>query len=80
VLGEVVDRWELRILRALFGEPGGRWLGPYKGAAYRASLEAVLQKGWVQRIEGRYHMTPKGAAFCRAYLKQLLDTWQPPGG
>jgi hypothetical protein len=77
VLGEVVDRWELRILRALFGEPGGRWLGQYRSKAYHSSLAAVLKKGWVRPIEGRYCLTAKGAEFCRAYFRQLLDAWQP---
>jgi hypothetical protein len=77
VLGEAVDLRQLRLLRALYGEPGGRWLGPYKGKGYHSSLEAVLKKGWVQSIEGRYYLTAKGAEFCRAYHKQLLDAWQP---
>jgi hypothetical protein len=77
VLGEAVDIRELRILRALFGEPKGRLLEAYKDKYYRSSLEAVVQKGWVKQIEGRYYMTQKGAEFCRVYLKQLLGSWQP---
>jgi hypothetical protein len=77
VLGESVDIRELRILRALFGEPKGRALESYKNGYYRPSLEAVVNKGWARRIEQRYYMTPKGADFCRAYLKELLGAWQP---
>jgi hypothetical protein len=77
VLGESVDIRELRILRALFGEPKGRILEAYHGGYYGPSLEAVIEKGWVKRIEKRYYMTPKGAEFCRAYLKELFGAWQP---
>ncbi len=77
VLGELVDIRELRVLRALFGERKGRILEGYKAAYYRAALEAVVRKGWAKKIEGRFYMTPKGAEFCRAYLKQLLGGWQP---
>lgn len=79
VLGEAVDVRELRILRALFGEPQGRLLAAYKDKYYGPSLEAAIQKGWVKKIEGRYYMTPKGAHFCQAYLKQLFGVWQPEG-
>jgi len=77
VLGEAVDIRELRILRALFGEPKGRFLEAYKDKYYRPALEATITKGWVKQIEGRYYMTSKGAEFCRAYLKQVLGAWQP---
>jgi hypothetical protein len=77
VLGEALDIRELRILRALFGEPKGRSLEGYKGDFYGGSLAAVTKKGWVKPIEKKYYMTPKGAVFGRAYLKELLETWQP---
>jgi hypothetical protein len=77
VLGEAIDIRELRILRALFGEPEGRFLEGYKEKYYRPSLEATIRKGWVKRIEGRYYMTTKGADLCRAYLRQLLEGWRP---
>lgn len=76
VLGEVVDIRELRILRALFGEPKGRILGAYQDVFYRPSLATVTKKGWVKRVEKRYYLTDKGAEFCRAYLKELFGTWQ----
>jgi hypothetical protein len=77
VLGETVDIRELRILRALFGEPKGRLLEGYHQNYYKPSLDAVMRKGWVKRIEKRYYMTPKGAEFCRAYLRELFAAWQP---
>ena len=77
VLGEAIDIRELRILRALFGEPDGRFLAAYRDKSYRPALDATVKKGWVKRIEGRYYMTAKGAAFCRPYLQQLLEGWQP---
>jgi hypothetical protein len=77
VLGELIEIRELRILRALFGEPKGRILEGYKVVYYRAALDAVVKKGWVKKIEGRFYMTGRGAEFCRTYLKQVLDTWQP---
>jgi hypothetical protein len=77
VLGQAVDIRELRILRALFGEPKGRLLEAYQVRFYEPFLKSVIKKGWVKRIEKRYYMTPRGADFCRAYLKELFDTWQP---
>jgi hypothetical protein len=77
VLGELIEIRELRIMRALFGEPKGRILEGYRVSYYRASLEAVMKKGWVKQIEGRFYMTAKGAEFCRTYLQQVLDSWQP---
>jgi hypothetical protein len=77
VLGEAVDIRELRILRALFGEPKGRFLEAYQDKYYGPSLEAVIRKVWVKRIEKRHYLTPKGAGFCRAYLKEQFAAWQP---
>lgn len=77
VLGESVDIRELRVLRALFGEKKGRVLTAYQDSYYGPSLRAMIKKGWVKRIENRYYMTPKGAYFCAAYLKELLGQWQP---
>jgi len=77
VLGQSVDIRELRILRALFGEPKGRILQAYHDSYYGPPLRAVIKKQWVKRIEDRYYMTPKGAEFCRAYLNELFATWQP---
>jgi hypothetical protein len=77
VLGEAVDIRELRILRALYGEPRGRPLDAYKDAYYRRSLEATLKKGWVRLEARRYHLTDKGADFCWAYVKQLHQDWRP---
>ncbi|MBI3411091.1 MAG: hypothetical protein HY040_22380 [Planctomycetes bacterium] len=77
VLGEAVDIRELRLLRALYGEPKGRILEGYKAQYYGPALNAVMRKGWVKRIEKRYYMTPKGSEFCRTYLKELFGAWQP---
>jgi hypothetical protein len=71
-----VDIRELRILRALLGEPKGRILEGYQSAYYAPALSAVVRKGWVKRIEGRYYMSHKGAEVCREYLHEL-DSWQP---
>jgi hypothetical protein len=72
VLGEAVDVRELRILRALFSEPKGRYLQSFKEPYYRPSLEATIDKGWVKVAGRRYYMTPKGEEFCCTYLEQLL--------
>src|SRR5947209_2246254 len=66
VAGKAVNVRELRILRALFGEPKGRWLEAYKDA-YRLPLEAAVNKGWAQAAQGRYYLTPVGEDFCRVY-------------
>jgi hypothetical protein len=77
VLGQSIDIRELRILRALFGEPKGRILEAYQDGYYGPSLQAVVKRGLVKRIEKRYYMTPIGADFCRAYLKEVFETWRP---
>jgi hypothetical protein len=77
VLGQSIDIRELRILRALFGERKGRILEAYQDAYYGPSLQALVKRGLVTRVEKRYYMTNKGAEFCRAYLKELFETWQP---
>ena len=77
VLGHAVDIRELRILRALFGEQKGRILESYKVKYYLPALEAVAKKKLVAVVDGRYHLTSKGADFCRAYFKELLVGWQP---
>jgi hypothetical protein len=77
VLGQFMDIRELRILRALFGEPKGRLLEAYHDRFYGPSLQALLRRGLVRPIEKRYYMTVKGAEFCRAYLKELFETWRP---
>lgn len=77
VLGKAVDIRELRILRALYGEPKGRLLDGYKDAYYRPSLDATVKKGWVRVAAGKYYLTAEGASFCWAYVKQLHETWTP---
>jgi hypothetical protein len=77
VLGKSIDIRELRILRALFGESKGRILEAYQDGYYGPSLQALVERELVKKIEKRYYMTPKGAEFCRAYLKELFETWQP---
>jgi hypothetical protein len=85
VIGQSIDIRELRILRALFGETKGRLLEAYQDGYYGPSLQALVKRGLVKRIEKRlakrieirYYMTLKGKDFCRAYLKELFETWQP---
>ncbi|HEY7326986.1 MAG TPA: hypothetical protein VH592_05075 [Gemmataceae bacterium] len=77
VLGEAVDLRELRIVRALFGEPKGRFLGSFKAPYYRPSLEATIDKDWIKPVGRRFYLTPKGEEFCRSYLEQLLHEHQP---
>jgi hypothetical protein len=77
VIGKSFDIRELRILRALFGERRGRILEAYQDKYYGPSLQALVERELVKKIEKRYYMTPKGAEFCRAYLKELFETWQP---
>ena len=80
VLGEAIDIRELRILRALFGEPRGRFLEGYQDAYYGPALQSMIKKGWVKRNGKRHVLSSKGAEFCRAYLKELFGTWKPADG
>jgi hypothetical protein len=77
VLGELIDIRELRILRALYGEPSGRILQAYRAEYYRPALETAVKKGWIEEVHGgKLRMTPNGVSVCREYLKQL-ETWKP---
>ena len=77
ILGEVIDIRELRILRALYGEPSGRILQAYRTDYYRPALQSVIEKGWVEQLDGgRLRMTAKGVVVSREYLKQL-ELWEP---
>ncbi len=76
VIGQFFNTRELRILRALFGERKGRVLEAYQDGFYGPSLQALIKRELVKKIEKRYYMTPKGAEFCRAYLKGL-EKWRP---
>jgi hypothetical protein len=78
ILGDLVDIRELRILRALYGEPKGRILEAYRDDYYASSLKAVVNKRWVSQIDKKFHMTPTGADICRTYLDQL-KSWKPTG-
>ena len=74
--GELPDIRELRVLRALYGEPKGRLLDGYKDKYYKPSLDLTVRKGWVRLVGGKYYMTAMGVEFCQNYLTQLRARWR----
>jgi hypothetical protein len=68
---EVVDVSELRILRALFDEPEGRQIVNY-ARYYRAALDSLLQKGYVERDGKQYRLTVDGSEATSRYLRAAL--------
>lgn len=73
VAGELIAADELRILRALVDEPEGRYLGSYK-THYGIALQRLIEKRWIQRLEGKYRLTKKGEEISRSYLTDLVRT------
>jgi hypothetical protein len=78
VLRQAVDLRELRILRALFGEPKGRFLEAYKDQYYRPALEAVVKRFSVFRsVTGcsvlRGRRQPAGGAALGGRVRCLGD-------
>jgi len=69
----VVDKRELRILRALLGEQTGRAMHGYRGPFYRPSLDSLMSEGMVQFNQGKYFLTDKGRAAVREHLMPLLN-------
>jgi hypothetical protein len=66
---------ELRILRALIGEDGGRALNIYrKSDHYRPAVESLDENGYIRRQKDQYFLTEKGMREVRAHLLPLIQS------
>lgn len=79
----VLDKREARILRALFDDDG-RPIYSYQNDYYRAALESLLAKGYVQKRDKGFALTAEGQRVTREYLLGVLHgtekTVPPPPG
>jgi hypothetical protein len=73
----VVDRKELRILRALFGE-NGRQLQQFLGSYYRDALINLLANGLIRKEGKDFFLTEKGMRATVTYLSNLMHEEQKP--
>jgi hypothetical protein len=66
---------ELRILRALFGEDGGRALNIYrKSDHYLPAINSLEENGYIRRQQDQYFLTEKGLKEARAHLLPRLQS------
>lgn len=68
---EVKDTSEMSILRALFDEEGGRFLFNYQKYLPDA-MKSLVEKGYIEKKDKRYFLTPTGLATTQKYLINTL--------
>jgi hypothetical protein len=65
------DHLELRILRALFNEEDGRFIGNYV-KYYPQAMNSLLSKGYIEKRDKKYVLTQSGTEATQKYLANLL--------
>ena len=69
----VLEVSELRILRGLVGEPGGREFYSYRrNNYYRPALDSLASKGLILRQENKYVLLPLGKEVVKLHMTQSL--------
>ncbi len=70
---QVLEDRELRILRALVGEPEGRHFYAYKrNDYYRPALDSLAYKGLIFKQENKYLLTPLGTEVVKLHVAKSL--------
>jgi len=69
---EVVDANELRILRALFDEPGGRRMENYR-RYYSGAIEGLKRRGLLEDRDGLLRLTDPGWKAAADYLRDAIS-------
>lgn len=70
----IVDVRELRILRSLVGEIGGRSLHNYRRSGYyRPALDSLIAKDLVNDIQKKYYLTSLGKKVVAEHLRKVLS-------
>ncbi len=72
----VLDKRESRILRALLDDDG-RAIYNYQSEYYRPSLEALIGKGYVQRLDKGFALTEEGRRATKEYILGILAQIEP---
>ena len=65
------DSLELRILRALFDEEDGRLVANYE-RYYSQPMKNLLSKGYIEKRDKKYFLTPSGLDATQTYLMNAL--------
>lgn len=68
----ILDKRESRILRALLDDDG-RAIYSYQTDYYRPSLEALIAKGYVQKLGKGFALTKEGQLVTKEYLESVLQ-------
>jgi hypothetical protein len=69
----VLNQREARILRALFDDAGRALYAYQNNDYYRPSLESLLGKAYVRKVDKGFSLTPKGQQITREYLQGVLQ-------
>jgi hypothetical protein len=62
---------ELRVLRALFDEEDGRLVANYE-RYYSEAMKSLLRKGYIEKRDKKYILTPSGLDATQRYLIDIL--------
>ncbi|BAZ48521.1 hypothetical protein NIES4103_11290 [Nostoc sp. NIES-4103] len=74
-LPTVINKDELRILRALVTEVEGRSLNVYKNSSfYRPALDTLLNQELIRQKGDKYYLTEVGEAVARKHLTDFFKT------
>lgn len=67
----ILDKRETRILRALLDDDG-RAIYSYQSDYYRPALASLLDKGYIQKVDRAYSLTPEGRRITKEYIEGVL--------
>lgn len=73
----ILDKLEARILRALLDDDG-RAIYSYQTAYYRPSLESLMAKGYVRKIDKGFALTLEGKRVTKEYILGVLQSFDTP--
>jgi hypothetical protein len=73
VRSALMDPLEKRILRALLDDDG-RAIYSYQTDYYRRALQALIEKGYVRKVDKGFALTVKGRQVTKEYLEGVLQS------
>ncbi len=73
----VLDKREARILRALLDDDG-RAIYSYQTAYYRPSLESLMAKGYVRKVDKGFALSQEGRRVTKEYVVGVLQGLDTP--
>jgi 16S rRNA C967 or C1407 C5-methylase (RsmB/RsmF family) len=69
---QTLDKREIRIVRALFDDPG-RAIYSYQNDYYKDALKRLLDKGYVEKRQNGYSLTKEGNNFAKEYFQRVIE-------